>query len=171
VIKVISGIGETLSGRLFLLDAATFETRTLRVARASSNPLTGTHPTQTGLIDYDQFCSVSSHEDAVQLQAITPLELASWRNLKVDFQLIDVREEHEYAIANLGGELIPLATVAANADRIALDKKVVVHCKGGKRSAEAIQLLEKQFGFRNLYNLKGGILAFADQVDASLAKY
>jgi sulfur-carrier protein adenylyltransferase/sulfurtransferase len=171
VIKVISGVGETLSGRLFLLDAATFETRTLRVVRAASNPLTGTHPTQTSLIDYEQFCSVPSNEDAVQLQEITPLELASWRNLKVDFQLIDVREEHEYEIANLGGELIPLATVAANADRIALDKKVVVHCKGGKRSAEAIQLLEKQFGFRNLYNLKGGILAFADQVDATLAKY
>ncbi len=171
VIKVISGVGETLSGRLFLLDAATFETRTLRVVREASNPLTGTHPTQTSLIDYDQFCSVPSNEDAVYLQEITPLELASWRNLKVDFQLIDVREEHEYEIANLGGELIPLATVAANADRIALDKKVVVHCKGGKRSAEAIQLLEKQFGFRNLYNLKGGILAFADQVDATLAKY
>ncbi len=171
VIKVIAGVGETLSGRLFLLDAASFETRTLKVSIDPANPLTGSNPTQTTLIDYDQFCNVPSTENGAKVQEITPEELAWLRNRKVDFQLIDVREPHEYAISNLGGELIPLGTIAENADRIALDKQVVIHCKGGKRSAEAIQILESRFGFHNLYNLKGGILAFADEVDASLAKY
>jgi sulfur-carrier protein adenylyltransferase/sulfurtransferase len=171
VIKVITGVGETLSGRLFLLDGASFETRTLQVVKDAANPLTGVHPTQTSLIDYDQFCNIPSHVAPADLQEITPLELARLRDLQVDFQLIDVREPHEYAISNLGGELIPLSTIAENAAKIRLDKQVVVHCKGGKRSAQAIQILETQFGFRNLYNLKGGILAFADEVDGSLAKY
>ena len=72
---------------------------------------------------------------------------------------------------NLGGELIPLGSIAEHADRIALDRKVVLHCKGGKRSAEAIQVLENRFGFRNLYNLKGGILAYAREIDPTLATY
>jgi adenylyltransferase/sulfurtransferase len=84
---------------------------------------------------------------------------------------VDVREAFEYEIANLGGQLIPLSTVAANADRISLDKKVVIHCRSGKRSADAIRVLESQFGFQNLYNLKGGILAWAEEVDTSVAKY
>lgn len=171
VIKVITGVGETLSGRLFLFDAASFETRTLRVTKDPKNPLTGTHPTQTQLIDYDQFCNVAAIDSEVSLQEITVQELDVWKHQRLDFQLIDVRETHEYAIVNLGGELIPLASIAENADRISVNRKVVVHCKGGKRSAEAIQLLEKRFGFRNLYNLKGGILAYAKEVDPTLATY
>ena len=97
--------------------------------------------------------------------------VTTWRNLKVDFQLIDVREPYDYEIADLDGLLIPLKTVSDNADKIALDKKVVVHCRSGKRSADAIRVLESQFGFQNLYNLTGGILAWADEVDSSVAKY
>lgn len=171
VIKVLTGVGETLAGRLFLFDALSFETRTLNVLKDVNNPLTGQNPTQTGLIDYEQFCGIPHEEVNVAVKEISVQELASWQNLKVDFQLIDVREAYEYDIANLGGELIPLKTVAEHADRIALDKKVVVHCRSGKRSADAIRILEKQFGFQNLYNLKGGILAFADEVDGTLAKY
>ena len=81
------------------------------------------------------------------------------------------REPHEYDIVNIGGELIPLATVSANADRIERDKKVVVHCKMGGRSAKAIRELEEKFGFDNLYNLKGGILAYIDEVKPELTKY
>jgi sulfur-carrier protein adenylyltransferase/sulfurtransferase len=171
VIKVITGVGETLAGRLFLLDAASFETRTLQIVKDPSNPLTGTAPTQFELIDYQQFCAIPSNEAEVGIKEIGPLELAVLRDQNADFQLIDVREAHEYAIANLGGELMPLATIAAHADQISTDKQVIIHCKGGKRSAEAIQILESRFGFRNLYNLKGGILGFADAVDATLAKY
>jgi molybdopterin/thiamine biosynthesis adenylyltransferase/rhodanese-related sulfurtransferase len=171
VIKVVTGVGETLAGRLFLLDALTFETRTLDVVRDPQNPLNGTHPTQTGLIDYDQFCGIPKADEAKQVKEITVQELATWRNLRQDFQLIDVREAYEYEIANLGGVLIPLKTVAGHADKVALDKKVVVHCRSGKRSADAIRVLEAQFGFQNLYNLKGGILAWADEVDTTVAKY
>jgi adenylyltransferase/sulfurtransferase len=77
---------------------------------------------------------------------------------------VDVREPHEYEAANLGAELIPLATVAAHADRFARDVKVVVHCRSGVRSAKAIRELEDTFGFDNLYNLKGGILAYLEEV-------
>lgn len=88
-----------------------------------------------------------------------------------DFQLIDVREPNEYEVAEIGGELIPLATIPDNVDKISRDKKVVVHCRSGKRSANAIQFLEQQHGFDNLYNLEGGILAWADEIDPTLQKY
>lgn len=87
-----------------------------------------------------------------------------------DFQLIDVREQKEYDFANLGGELIPLNTLPDNVDKIASDKKVVIHCRSGKRSANAIMFLERQ-GFDNLYNLEGGILAWSDEIDPSVPKY
>ena len=86
-------------------------------------------------------------------------------------ELIDVREQHEYDIVNLGGELIPLGTVVDNADKIDNDKPVVVHCKMGGRSAKAIRELEEKYGFKNLYNLKGGILAYIDEVKPELTKY
>ncbi|RMG82555.1 MAG: rhodanese-like domain-containing protein [Bacteroidetes bacterium] len=88
-----------------------------------------------------------------------------------DFQLIDVREPYEYEIANLQGELIPLGSVAESADRIARDKKVVIHCRSGKRSADAIRELERLHGFDNLYNLKGGILAWSKEIDNQVPTY
>jgi len=90
---------------------------------------------------------------------------------KTDFQLIDVREPYEFEIANLGGELIPLADIMDNHTQVARDKKVIVHCRSGKRSASAIRALEQAHGFDNLYNLEGGILAYADEIDPSLEKY
>lgn len=88
-----------------------------------------------------------------------------------DFQLIDVREPNEYEVAQIGGQLIPLATVPDHVDEIPRDKKVVVHCRSGKRSGNAIQFLEQQHGFNNLYNLTGGILAWSDEIDPSVMKY
>jgi sulfur-carrier protein adenylyltransferase/sulfurtransferase len=82
-----------------------------------------------------------------------------------------VREQHEYDIVNIGAELIPLATVANNADRISRDVKVVIHCKMGGRSAKAVRELEEKYGFTNLYNLKGGILRYIDEVQPELTKY
>jgi rhodanese-related sulfurtransferase len=105
------------------------------------------------------------------MKEVTPIELKKMIDAHEDFQLIDVREEHEAEVCNLGGQLIPMGTVLEHVDEIAKDKKVVVHCRSGKRSATVIQALEQQFGFTNLYNLKGGILAYADDVDPSLSKY
>lgn len=105
------------------------------------------------------------------MKEITVKELKALRDTKEDFQLIDVREEHEYEISNLGGELIPLGTIVENADKISKDKKVIIYCRSGARSAAAVSQLEKQFGYNNLYNLKGGILAYADQIDPTLVKY
>jgi adenylyltransferase/sulfurtransferase len=105
------------------------------------------------------------------MQEITVQQLKSMMDAKEDFQLIDVREEYEKDICQIGGELIPMGEVMDNTDKIAKDKKVVVHCRSGKRSATIIQALENERGYKNLYNLKGGILAWADEIDSSIAKY
>jgi adenylyltransferase/sulfurtransferase len=105
------------------------------------------------------------------MKEITVKELKAMMDKKEDFQLIDVREEYEFDICQIGGTLIPMGEVNENIDKISRDKKVVVHCRSGKRSASVIHMLEQQHGFTNLYNLKGGILAWADEVDHSLAKY
>ena len=170
VIKVITGVGETLSGRFYIFDALGFESRTFTIRPREDNPLTGKNPTITTLIDYEQFCGMRAVEER-QLKEVTVSELYDLQVKGEPFQLIDVREPHEYEIVNLGGELIPLATVAANSDRIDRDKKVIVHCKVGGRSAKAIRELEEKFGFTNLYNLKGGILAYIDEVEPEWTKY
>jgi adenylyltransferase/sulfurtransferase len=114
------------------------------------------------------FCGMKVVERPVK--EITVQEFLQWQTLGEKYQLIDVREPHEYEVANIGAELIPLATVAANADRFEKDIKVVVHCRSGVRSAKAIRELEDKFGFDNLYNLKGGILAYLEEVQPELAK-
>ncbi|MEO6167082.1 MAG: molybdopterin-synthase adenylyltransferase MoeB [Chitinophagales bacterium] len=169
VIKVITGVGETLSGRLFIFDALSFETRTFTISRSADNPLNGDHPTIKELIDYEQFCGMKTVEKPIK--EITAKDLYNWQVTGEDFQLIDVREPHEYEIVNISAELIPLATISSNADKIARDKKVVVHCKMGGRSAKAIRELEENFGFDNLYNLKGGILGYIDEIKPELTKY
>ena len=169
VIKVVTGTGDILSGRFFIFDALAFETRTFKIKRNPANPLNGANPTINELIDYEQFCGLKTVEKSVK--EITVKEMYDLQVKGEPFQLIDVREPHEYDIVNIGAELIPLATVAKNADRIAKDKKVIVHCKTGGRSARAIQELQDKFGFDNLYNLKGGILAYIDEVQPELTKY
>lgn len=98
------------------------------------------------------------------MKEITVQELKQLKDSKADFQLIDVREEYEFDEANLNGELIPVGDVMDNLDKISRDKKVVVHCRSGKRSAGIIQALESQHGYTNLYNLKGGILAYIEEI-------
>lgn len=175
VIKILTGIGQPLSGRFFIFDALNFESHTLKVEKDPANPLTGDNPTQTELIDYEQFCGLNLEEDGQKTEdevpEITVQELKTLQNKGEPIQIIDVREPHEYEIANIGGKLIPLTEVTQNADQIAKDRKVIVHCRSGKRSEQAIRQLQEEFGFDNLYNLKGGILAYAEEVDQSLATY
>ncbi|HTH56744.1 MAG TPA: molybdopterin-synthase adenylyltransferase MoeB [Cyclobacteriaceae bacterium] len=169
VIKVITGVGEPLSGRLFAFDALTFESKTFNIKRNPDNPLNGKNPTINELGDYDQFCNIQTDEKAIK--EITAKELYEWQTRGDDFQLIDVRNLSEYEIVNIGGLLIPLSSISTRAMEISRNKKVVIHCKSGGRSARAIRELEEKFGFQNLYNLKGGILAYADEVEPELARY
>ena len=105
------------------------------------------------------------------MKEVTPQELKKLLDAKSNIQLIDVREPHEAEIATIGGEIIPMGEVMSNLNKISKDKKVIVHCRSGARSGAIIQALESQHGFSNLYNLKGGILAYADQIDQNLVKY
>lgn len=169
VIKVITGVGDVLSGRFFSFDALTFESRTFRIRRNPSNPLNGENPTLRELIDYEQFCGLKTEEK--KIKEIDALELHDWQTKGVDYQIIDVREPHEYEIVNIGAELIPLGKILENVDRIDRTKKVVMQCKTGNRSGKAIRELEEKFGLDNLYNLKGGILGYIRDVKPELTSY
>lgn len=158
VIKIISGAGEPLSGRLVIFDALGFKTRFQHTA-PRRQPAQWKNPTITELIDYELFCGLKSHATEKAIKEISARELYDLQQSGEQFQLIDVREPHEYEASNLGGELIPLANISAHADRLSKDVKVVLHCRSGARSAQAIRELEEKFGFKNLYNLTGGILA------------
>ena len=110
------------------------------------------------------------HQIINTMNEISVQELKEKLDKGEDFQLIDVREDFEYETSNLGGELIPLGGILIETDKIAKDKDVVIMCRSGKRSAMAVQQLEAQ-GFTNLYNLYGGILAWAEDIDPSLDVY
>jgi adenylyltransferase/sulfurtransferase len=105
------------------------------------------------------------------IKEIGAIQLKDMMDRKEDFQLIDVREQREYDFCNIGGKLIPLSQILSNRDKIREDKKVVFYCRSGKRSATAIKELQEKFNFSNLYNLKGGILSWSDEVDPSVPKY
>lgn len=98
------------------------------------------------------------------MKEITVQELKQLKDSNADFQLIDVREEHEFDEANINGQLIPMGEVMDRVDEISKTKQVVVHCRSGKRSATVINALESQHGLTNLYNLKGGILAYIEEI-------
>lgn len=99
------------------------------------------------------------------MKEVTVSELKKMMDEKADFQLIDVREPHEFEAGNLGGELIPMGEVMDNVDKIAKDKMVIVHCRSGARSGAIANALESQMGYTNIYNLKGGILAWAAEIN------
>ena len=105
------------------------------------------------------------------MQEITATELKAKMDAGEDFQLIDVRETFEYETSNLEGLNIPLAGILIEADKIAQDKPVIIHCRSGKRSAAAVMQLEQQLGLTNLYNLQGGILAWQEAFDPEMPVY
>lgn len=104
------------------------------------------------------------------MKEITVQELKNMRDEKKDFQLIDVRERYEYEVSQIGGELIPMGEVMVNLDKISKDRMVVVHCRSGGRSSTIVSVLESM-GYENVYNLKGGILAWVAEIDPSLPAY
>jgi len=171
-IKVLTGLGQSLAGKLLLYDSLTSEMTVVSI------PDHGQKALIKALIDYDDFCGLSQKKDKTwgnktetPMKDITVQELKELMDSKADFQLIDVREPHEYDVCNIGGELIPMADIPHHVDEIAKDKKVVVHCRSGKRSGDMVLWLEKNHGFENLYNLKGGILAWAKEIDPTMPTY
>jgi adenylyltransferase/sulfurtransferase len=170
-IKIITGIGEPLADRLLILDSTTME-QTLITLSAQQNG-----KKITRLIDYEDFCGISAgknkslNDKPIMMKEVTVQELKKLMDSHADFQLIDVREPHEYDICNLEGELIPMSDIPGSVDKIARDKQVVLHCRSGKRSGDMLLWLEKNHGFTNLYNLKGGILAWAREIDPEFPTY
>jgi len=175
-IKILSGVGEPLTGKLFLFDALTFSTKTVNVKHNTDNPLTGDNPTIFEPIDYEQFCGMplgqeESNDENSEIPEVDIYQLKEMMDKGEDFQLIDVREPHEYEISNMDGELLPVGEILEHKDKIATDKTVVIHCRTGGRSGDAVKQLREAYGFDNLYNLKGGINAWAKEVDDSLPVY
>lgn len=163
-IKIITGLGEPLAGKVLIFDSTTLESTFVKIPDRKSRDAIKT------LINYDEFCNTTSKPKSA-MKEITVQELKEMMDAKADFQLIDVREPHEFDICNLNGELIPQGEVPHSVERVSKDKKVVIHCRSGARSGNMVQWLEKNHGFTNLYNLKGGVLAWAKEIDTSMPTY
>ena len=172
-LKILLQVGRPLVGRLLLYDALDLSFRELKLRKDPECPLCGENRTVTGLVDYEEFCGIGRGEDAAlpDGQEITVSELDEWRKRGDSIQLIDVREPHEVAICAIeGAELIPLAILPERLHTLDTTKTTVVHCKMGARSGKAVQLL-RQAGLTRTFNLKGGIVAWAREVDPSLPTY
>ncbi len=156
-LKIITGIGEVLTGKIYQFNSLTAQSQLLTFTADLDNPLTGSRPTQFDLIDYADFCGA---KEEIKMKSINVIELKALMDSGEDFQLVDVREKFEFDDKNIGAELIPLGEIPARFSEISKDKKVVIHCKMGGRSANAIQYLEQNHGYDNLYNLEGGIIAW-----------
>ena len=174
-IKIITGIGEPLAGRLMIYDALDMTFRTVKVRKDPECPVCGKNPTITELIDYEEFCGVVS-EDAQQAAAgstITATELKGMLDRNEDIFLVDVREPNEYEIVSIpGATLIPKGEFLSGAalERLPQDKRIVLHCKSGARSAEVLAVI-KDAGFSDAVHVGGGVLAWISQIDPSLPSY
>jgi len=172
-IKLILGAGDPLVGRLLLFDALAMRFRELKLKKNPDCPLCGTHRSITKLIDYEEFCGIRGEEApaaTINVPEITPRELKQRLDRGDDLFVLDVREPHEFQICNLNGYLIPLGDLPRRVHELDSSREIVAHCRSGKRSADAVEFLRKA-GFRKIWNLKGGILAWSDEVDPSVPKY
>ena len=176
-VKIILGKGETLSGRLVLYDALNMKFRELKLRRNPDCPLCGDHPTIHALIDYEQFCGIPQQaaqpepDAALNEWEIDPRGLKAKMDRNEPVFILDVREPHEFQICSIPNSvLIPLGDLPKRVDELNPEDDIVVHCKSGIRSAKAINFLETA-GFTKLKNLKGGILAWSDDVDPTVPKY
>jgi molybdopterin/thiamine biosynthesis adenylyltransferase/rhodanese-related sulfurtransferase len=172
-IKLILGTGEPLAGRLLLFDALAMRFRELKLRKNPDCPMCGNHRTITKLIDYEEFCGIRGEEAPAMtdgIPEITATELKARQDRGDKLFILDVREPHEYQICNLNGKLIPLGELTRRVNELDSSVEMVVHCRSGKRSADAIHFLQTA-GFKKLWNLKGGVLAWADEVDPRMPKY
>jgi adenylyltransferase/sulfurtransferase len=170
VIKLILGTGDSLIGRLLLVDALGMQFHEMRIRKDPDCPVCGAKPTIRELIDYDELCGTSVREHGDAVPQIEPEELHRRLNRGDDIFVLDVREPHEYQICNLGGHLLPLRDLPQRISELDSSREIVVHCKSGERSTKAVALLRSS-GFHKVLNLAGGITAWSDKVDPSVPKY
>ena len=167
-IKLIVGIGEPLVGRLLHFDALKVKFRELNLRRDPECPVCGEKPTIFSPIDYEQFCGA---RDEGAMPTMSVHDVKRKMDAREPFELIDVREPFEYEIARIdGAKLIPLGQIAERVNELQRERSIVVHCHSGRRSAEAVRLLQQR-GFANVYNLEGGIDAWSEQIDSNVPKY
>ncbi|MCG8607672.1 molybdopterin-synthase adenylyltransferase MoeB [bacterium] len=173
-VKLIIDKGEPLIGRLLLYDALAMKYRELKLRKDPNCPICGEKPTVHELIDYEEFCGIRGEEEKVELAPeleISVTELDERVRKGEDIFILDVREPHEVEICRIANsKLIPLNELSTRLLELDRSSDIVVHCRSGVRSARALKLL-KQSGFEKVKNLKGGILAWAEEVDSSLPKY
>jgi adenylyltransferase/sulfurtransferase len=175
VIKLILGKGESLIGRLLLVDALAMRFRELKLRKNPECPVCGTNPTVTQLIDYQHFCGIvpeTPEEKNVKngIPQLAVKELKRRIDAGEDVYILDVREPYEYRIAQIGGKLIPQTDVPNRLAEIDRNREVIVQCRSGVRSQRIAEYLKQQ-GYPRVVNLAGGILAWADEIDPKMQKY
>lgn len=175
-VKIILGQGTTLSGRLLLYDAMAMTFREVKLRHDPSCPACGDNPSIGDVVEYEQFCGlppteIQEEEKILADYDITPKQLKAMMDADADLYVLDVREPHEIAICAIAGtHKIPLGQIAERYAEVPSDRAVVVHCKLGGRSAQAVEFLQGK-GRNNVKNLAGGILGWIEDVDSSLQKY
>jgi adenylyltransferase/sulfurtransferase len=170
-IKLLAGIGETLTGRLMLYDALSMRFRELKLRRNPDCPVCGDHPTVTELIDYEMFCGITPEPETFTSHEITPAEVNTWLNSDEPPFLLDVREPNEWEIGHLAGAMrISVNELHARMNELDTAREIVVYCRSGARSGRAVDML-RAAGFRKVKNMTGGILRWSDDVDSSIPKY
>jgi len=172
-IKLVLGAGDLLKGRLLLFDALGMKFRELKLRKNPNCPIADRIGRSTSLSTITNSAESAGEEAPVpdlHVPEITAKELKARLDRKDDLFILDVREPHEYQICNLNGHLIPLGELPRRVHELDSSREIVAHCRSGKRSAEAIDFLRKA-GFRKILNLRGGILAWSDEVDPSVPKY
>jgi adenylyltransferase/sulfurtransferase len=172
-VKLILGIGEPLVGRLMLYDALGMSFREMKLRKDPGCPVCGENPTVTELIDYEEFCGIPQANAVAQengVPEITVKELKQKMDDGEPINVLDVREPHEYEVANIGVKLVPLGELPRRLAEFDQNGSFAIHCKTGARSANAVKLLQDA-GFGNVYNVKGGITAWSEEVDPSVPKY
>ncbi len=172
VVKLILGKGESLAGRLLLFDALGMKFRELKLRKNPKCPVCGENPSIKELIDYEEFCGIGQEEQApTGIEEITAKEFKEELDQGKDLFILDVRNPVEFEICRIdGSHLIPLDELLNRVHELDSARDIVVHCRSGARSAQAIEML-REAGFRKLRNLKGGVLAWSDDVDPTMPKY
>src|SRR3990170_5715117 len=171
-IKVLLGKGDTLVGRLLVFDALRMKFRELRLRKNPDCPVCGDHPTVKEPIDYEEWCGVPAAGAGLAGEfVITPEALKAKLDRGEPVVLVDVREPMEWRVNPIeGATLVPPATLAQKVNELSTADEIVMYCKMGSRSAQAVNFL-RELGFRKVKNLAGGIDAWVERVDSSLPNY